>query len=199
MEAQWDAPTISAGDVLRAEIVAGTEIGLEAARHMAQGHLVPDRVALTAIESWLAVHSGAFVFDGFPRTLGQAAALDELLAQRKTPLTAVLWLELPLKQIEERVKRRVACKRCGRSFQLGMQVQSHAEVCPMCGGELTIRSDDNPATLANRMEQYREHTQPVMDYYKKRGLLRRIDANGTPEEVFARIETAANVKLEVIA
>lgn len=201
MAERWDAPTVSAGDMLRAEIADGTEIGKEAARHMDHGRLVPDNVALASIESWLAAHRGAFVFDGFPRTLGQAEALDTLLARRQSPLTAVLWLELPLAQIEERVSRRVVCQRCGRSFQVGVQVQSRQEACPVCGGELTVRSDDNSAMLTNRMEQYREHTQPVMDHYGKRGLLRRIDAGGTPEEVFARIEaaTGAAVNLEVPA
>lgn len=201
MAERWDAPTVSAGEVLRAEIAAGTELGREAARHMDHGRLVPDSVALASIESWLTAHRGAFVFDGFPRTLGQAEALDFLLARRHSPLTAVLWLELPVEQIEERVSRRVVCKKCGRSFQVGSQVQSREEACPVCGGELTVRSDDNSAMLANRMEQYREHTQPVMDYYEKRGLLRRIDASGTPDEVFARIEaaTSANVNLEVTA
>lgn len=195
MAERWDAPTVSAGDVLRAEIAAGTEIGEEAARHMDHGRLVPDSVALASIESWLAAHRGAFVFDGFPRTLGQAEALDTLLARRESPLTAVLWLELPTEQIEERVSRRLVCQKCGRSFQVGTQVQSREEACPVCGGELTVRSDDNSAMLANRMEQYREHTQPVMDYYEERGLLRRIDASGTPEEVFARIAAATGTNL----
>lgn len=201
MAERWGAPVVSAGDVLRAEIAAGTPLGKEAARAMEFGRLVPDRVAVASVESWLDAHREAFVFDGFPRTVGQADALDEVLVRRASPLTAVLWLELPVEQIEERVCRRVVCQDCGRSFQTGLHVAGKEAACPVCGGALTIRSDDNLAMLTNRMQQYREHTQPVMDYYEDQGLLRRIEASGTPEEVFARIETVVqiNVDLEVNA
>ena len=175
---------------MRAEIAAGTPLGQEAARYMEDGCLVPDRVALASVESWLEAHRNAFVFDGFPRTVGQAEALHGLLVRRGSPLTAVIWLELPVTAIEERVGRRVVCADCGRSFQVGTQVASREEACPECGGRLTVRHDDDPIKLAKRMEQYREHTWPVMHYYEKQGLLRRIEAGGTPDEVFARIENA---------
>ena len=190
MAERWNAPTVSAGDMLRAEIAAGSDIGKEAARHMDQGHLVPDDVALASVESWLNAQQGSFVFDGFPRTVGQAKALDVLLVARGTPLTAALWLELSAELIAERVSRRVVCRSCGRSFQVGLHVGRREGVCPVCGGELTVRGDDNNAMLTNRMKQYGEYTRPVMDYYEAGGLLRRIDANGAPEEVFARIEEA---------
>lgn len=199
MAERWDAPTVSVGDVLRAEIAAGTPLGQEAARHMEHGRLVPDAVAIASVESWLDAHRDAFVFDGFPRTLGQAMALDEALAKRQAPLTTVIWLELSTALIEERVSRRVVCKDCGRSFQIGLHVASREDVCPVCGGPLRVRTDDNSAMLATRMEQYREHTQPVMDYYLERGMLRHINANGTPEEVFARIEAATAVGLNLEA
>ncbi len=197
MTERWGAAVVSAGDVLRAEIAAGTPLGQEAAREMDQGRLVPDRVAIAAVESWLDAHRDAFIFDGFPRTVGQAEALDAVLVRRQSPLTAVLWLELPVAQIEERVSHRVVCKECGRSFQVGLHVASQSAACPVCGGALTVRSDDNSAMLTNRMEQYRAHTQPVMDYYEGQRLLQRIDASGTPEDVFARIETAVQAKVVV--
>ena len=92
--------------------------------------------------------------------------------------------------IEERVSRRVVCADCGRSFQVGQHVENREQVCPVCGGKLTVRHDDDPVKLAERMEQYRLHTEPVMGYYEQQGLLRRIEATGTPDEVFARIENA---------
>lgn len=192
MMERWGASVVSVGEVLRAEIAAKTPLGVEAATYMDHGRLVPDRVALASIESWLDEHQAAFVFDGFPRTLGQAEALDALLDRRNVPLTAVLWLELSHELIGLRVSRRVVCEKCGRSFQVGFHVESRGETCPVCGGKLVARVDDDPATLANRMEQYREHTEPVMHYYEQRGLLRRIEASGTPDEVFAQIETVVN-------
>ncbi len=193
MAEHWGAAVVSVGDVLRAEIAAGTELGREAAREMEHGRLVPDRVAIASVESWLDAHREAFVFDGFPRTVGQAEALDEVLVRRRSPLTAVLWLELPVALIEERVSRRVVCQSCGRSFQVGLHVASREDACPVCGGVLTVRSDDNSAMLTNRMEQYRAHTQPVMDFYEAKGMLRKIEASGTPDEVFTQIEAATGI------
>ena len=190
MMERWGAAVVSAGDMLRAEIAAGTPLGLEAAGYMDHGGLVPDRVAIDAVESWLEAHRSAFVFDGFPRTVGQAEALHSLLVRRRCPLTAVLWLELPVAMIEERVSRRVVCADCGRSFQVGAHVANREQACPACGGKLIVRHDDDPVKLVKRMEQYRLHTEPVMNYYEAQGLLRRVEAEGTPDEVFARIEEA---------
>ena len=190
MMERWDAAVVSTGDVLRVEIAAGSLLGKEAAQYMDHGRLVPDRVALAATASWLNDHQGSFVFDGFPRTVGQAEALQELLHRRGASLTAALWLELPLTRIQERVSKRVVCRDCGRSFQVGMHVASREQSCPACGGKLMVRHDDDPAKLANRMEQYRRHTEPVMHYYEEKGLLRRIKADGAPDEVLGWIEEA---------
>ena len=195
MEERWQVPVVSVGEVLRKEISEDTAIGREAASFIDFGRLVPDRVAVAAVEAWLKAGGAgeAFVFDGFPRTVGQAQALDEVLARLGTPLTAVIWLELDEQAIAERVGRRVTCSDCGRSFQIGWQVTSREDACPACGGKLTVRKDDDPATLAERMEQYRQHTAPVKDFYEARGLLRVIEGGPTPEKVFANIEaTTAN-------
>ena len=219
---RWQVPVVSAGDVLRSEIAAGTPLGQEAARYMNHGSLVPDRVALASVEGWLSTHGDEFVFDGFPRTVGQAEALDRLLARRSASssapvdgdhrapsgggasndgarrplatfgLTAVIWLELSVALIEHRVSQRVVCADCGRSFQVGTHVAGRDAVCPVCGGVLTTRHDDDPEKLATRMIAYKESTAPLMAYYEQRGLLRRIDAARTPDEVFAQIETATH-------
>ena len=200
MEEQWRVPVVSVGDVLRKEIANGSPVGHEAASHMDYGRLVPDRVAVAAVEAWLGAGTGeSFVFDGFPRTVGQARALDEVLARHREPLTAALWLELDEAAITHRVSRRVTCTDCGRSFQVGWHVAGHADACPVCGGRLTVRKDDDPATLLSRMEQYKEHTAPVKDFYGARGLLRVIDAARTPEEVFAEIERASATPQEAAA
>ena len=157
---------------------------------MDHGNLVPDRVAIAATESWLNAHPQSFVFDGFPRTVGQAEALEEVLQRRGLSLDAVLWLDLPVEMISHRVSRRVVCADCGRSFQLGTHIESREQVCPVCGGKLIVRPDDDPEKLATRMEQYALHTEPVRHFYDRKGLLRQIEAVGPTEEVFARIEEA---------
>ena len=199
MMERWGIPVVSVGDVLRSEIAAGTALGQEAARYMEHGSLVPDRVALTSVEGWLKAHGDQFVFDGFPRTVGQAEALATILAHRDAPLTAVLWLELAVSLIEHRVSRRVVCADCSRSFQIGMHVAGRHEVCPVCGGMLTTRHDDDPEKLATRMIAYNESTAPLMDYYEPRGLLHRIDAAQTPDEVFTQIEAATSAEAGAIA
>ncbi len=200
MEERWQVPVVSVGDVLRKEIASGSAIGREAASSMDFGRLVPDRVAVAAVEAWLDGGAGeSFVFDGFPRTVGQAQALEEALARHGEPLTVALWLELDDEAIAHRVSRRVTCADCGRSFQIGWHVGGHTDACPVCGGKLTVRKDDDPATLANRMEQYRQHTEPVKDFYAARGLLRVIEAGRPPEDVFSEIEKATAIPQEAAA
>lgn len=226
---RWRVPVVSAGDVLRSEIAAGTPLGQEAARYMDHGSLVPDHVALAAVEGWLGKHGQEFVFDGFPRTVGQAEALETILARRHTSasgkadddlraplpdvptphgarrlpstfgLTAVLWLELPVALIQQRVSQRVVCVDCGRSFQVGTHVAGREAVCPVCGGALAIRHDDDPGKLATRMIAYDKSTAPLMAYYERRGLLRRIDAAQTADEVFSQIENATSADARMAA
>ena len=189
MQTHWGVAVTSVGEVLRQEAAAGSALGREAAKFTDAGELVPDRLALASIAAWLDAHPDAFVFDGFPRTVGQAQALAKILAERQKALTAVLWLEVPLDVIQDRVSRRLVCSVCGRTFSVGWEVTHRDAPCPVCGGKLQIRHDDDPATLSRRMEQYREHTEPLLDFYEQRRLLRRIDAQQPPEKVFAQIET----------
>ena len=184
---RWHVPVVSAGDVLRTEIAANTPLGQEAARYMNDGGLVPDHVALASMESWLDAHGDEFVFDGFPRTVGQAEALERILASRDRALTGVLWLEVSPEETAQRVSRRVVCTSCGRSFQVGWHVNDRQAACPECGGKLVTRHDDDPVTLERRMTEYAEHTRPLKKYYETRGLLRPIDAGRPPEEVFELI------------
>ncbi len=189
---RWGVPVTSIGEMLRNEIAAGTPLGARAAVYMTNSSLVPDEIALQVVENWMAGHGDAFVFDGFPRTVGQAEALDALLARRGTPLQAVLWLELDRSVIEDRIRRRVICRQCGRTFRVGWQVPAAAGLCPVCGGALGVRDDDDSATLAHRMEQYAEHTEPLLAFYEERRLLRRINAGLEAEEVFFQIEAVTH-------
>lgn len=192
MNARWGVPVTSIGEMLRHEIVAGTPLGVRAAGFMSNSSLVPDDVALQVVENWMTGHGDSFVFDGFPRTVGQAEALDTFLASRGTPLQAVLWLELDRASIEARVRLRVICRRCGRTFQVGGQAPSAGGPCPVCGSPLSVRDDDDPATLAHRMEQYARHTEPLLKFYEERHLLRRINAGLEAEEVFVQIEATTH-------
>jgi adenylate kinase len=190
MQRAWGVAVTSVGEVLRQQAAAGTTLGLEAAAYLNAGELVPDRVALSSVAGWLDDHRDGFVFDGFPRTVGQSQALEQILDERATPLTAVLWLEVAPRVIADRVSRRLVCAACGRTFGLGWQVADRAAPCPVCGGALQCRHDDDPATLARRLEQYREHTEPLLDFYAQRRLLRRIDAGQPADSVFVQIEAA---------
>lgn len=199
MNERWHVPVVSAGDVLRSEIAANTPLGQEAARYMTDGGLVPDRVALASVEGWLGTHGEEFVFDGFPRTAGQAEMLDTILTQHGRALTAVLWLEVDAEEIAQRVSRRVVCADCGRSFQVGFHVADRQSACPVCGGRLTTRHDDDPATLVRRMTLYAEHTKPLKAYYETRGLLHVIEAARPPENVFEQIcEATGMTRVEAI-
>ena len=190
---RWRLPVVSAGDVLRAEIAAGTPRGQEAARYMNDGGLVPDAVAVGAVEGWLTAHGDEFVFDGFPRTVGQADALEAMLAKYDRSLTAVLWLEITPEEIAHRVSRRVVCADCGRSFQVGSHVADRQAACPVCGGKLTVRRDDAAAALTRRLEEYNAHTRPLKAHYEARGLLHHIDAGQPTENVFEQICDAAGL------
>lgn len=199
MMERWRVPVVSAGDLLRSEIAANSPLGQEAAGYMNHGGLVPDDVALAAVEGWLDTHGEAFVFDGFPRTVGQAEMVETILAARGRALTAVIWLEVNATEIARRVSRRVVCADCGRSFQVGWHVNDRAAACPVCGGRLTARADDDPETLARRMTMYADHTQPLKAYYETRGLLHVIDAGQPPETVFEQVcEVSGMNRVEAI-
>lgn len=190
MTERWGVPVTSIGGMLRGEVAAGTPLGARAAGYMTDSSLVPDAIALQVVENWMMGHGDSFVFDGFPRTVGQAETLETLLARRNTPLQGVLWLELARADIERRASQRVICRGCGRTFRVGGQVPAAEGTCPVCRGPLSGREDDDPATLAHRMEQYAEHTEPLRRFYEERHLLRRINAGREAEEVFFQIEAA---------
>ncbi|MBV9126948.1 MAG: nucleoside monophosphate kinase [Verrucomicrobia bacterium] len=191
MAEAWHLPITSTGEILRRESTLGTPLGLETDRYTSLGQLVPDEVVIASIADWLDANADAgFILDGTPRTLGQATALDALLEKRGTPLTDAVFLDVPPAVIEDRVRLRLMCARCGRTFRLGWQVREKTAACPQCGGTLERRKDDDPTTLAERMSAYAEKTAPLVQFYDARGLLRRIAADQAVEKVFAQIAAA---------
>jgi adenylate kinase len=173
--------------MLREEKAAGTTLGIEADKLTSRGQLVPDDTINQLVGRWLEKRDSQFVFDGYPRSRGQAEALETMLTQRSTPLDLVLSFKADLKTLQQRVENRLVCSSCGRNFSIGLHVADAEASCPRCGASLTRRADDTPVTLALRMQEYAAKTEPLIGYYAKRGLLRGVDATRAPERVFASV------------
>jgi adenylate kinase len=179
-------PHISTGDILRANVKAGTPLGTEAKSYMDAGDLVPDEVIIGMVASRLDEDDAAngFLFDGFPRTVPQANALEELLIGRETPLDVVLRLAVAKDEVVNRLTGRRTCSGCGRIFHLVYDPPSTEGRCDDCGGELTQRDDDTESVVLNRLEVYAAQTEPLEHFYWERGLLRDVEAVGTMDEVY---------------
>jgi len=189
IKARYGIPSASTGAMLRAEMRMGTPLGIEADRVTRGGSMVPDAMVIGIVDTWLSTHSEGFVFDGFPRTVSQAEALDQMLARRQAALDVVLFFDITHQTIFERVMNRLTCSKCGRSFAIGLHVESAQARCPGCGGELIRRSDDTAEALEQRILEYREKTEPLVVYYRQRGLLWPLRKAARPEGVFAEVQT----------
>ena len=184
-------PHISTGDILRAAVKAGTELGATAKRFMDSGELVPDDVVIGIIRERLAEPDAArgFMLDGFPRTLEQAVALDGMLEDAGRSLTTVLLIDVPEEELVQRLAGRRACRSCGRGYNVVFDPPKVEGVCDACGGELFQRDDDNEATVRNRLSVYRRQTEPLVDYYRGKGILATVYGGGrVPDEVYADVE-----------
>ncbi|MEI6561165.1 MAG: nucleoside monophosphate kinase [Verrucomicrobiota bacterium] len=184
---RYGIASASPGAMLRDEMRRGTPLGLEADRMTRDGSMVPDAMVIQLVGNWLSAHSTGFVFDGFPRTVAQADALDQMLSERQSALDAVLFFDITAETAFERVMNRLTCTQCARSFAVGLHLESAQARCPECGGELGHRSDDTPEALERRIAQYREKTEPLVEYYQRRGLLWTLRAADDPAEVSAQI------------
>ncbi|MCC5948886.1 MAG: adenylate kinase [Nitriliruptoraceae bacterium] len=186
----YGIPHISTGDILRANVKAGTDLGVEAKRFMDAGDLVPDDVIVGMVGGRLDEDdaSSGFLFDGFPRTVPQAQSLEDLLIGRETPLDVVVRMSVAKDDIVTRLTGRRTCAQCGRIFHLVFDPPTDAARCDDCQGELTQRDDDTEDVVLNRLEVYAAQTEPLEHFYWERGLLRDAEANGAPDEVFASIQ-----------
>lgn len=169
--------------MLREEKARGSAVGVEADRWTSQGNLVPDELALRLVWSWIDGRK-RFILDGFPRTVGQATAFDQGLAEREQPLDAVYFLNLPDSVVQERMTSRLTCEKCGAVFNEKFHGLTGGASCPQCGGVLGRRSDDTFEALSHRLSVYRELTIPVADHYRAKGLLQEIDVRPHREAVF---------------
>jgi adenylate kinase len=193
---QEHIPQISTGDLLRAAVARGTELGRQAREAMDGGRLVADELVLGLIRERLAERDArrGFILDGFPRNLAQAQALDQLLATLRQPLDAVVQLEVDYGELVRRISGRRTCADCGRVFNLFTSPGQLSEngPCPRTGAphRLIQRPDDNEATVTERLRVYDEQTRPLIEFYRARGLLRAINAEGAVDEVTRRLEQA---------
>lgn len=189
---QYGVPTISTGDILRAEVAQGSQLGRKAKQYMDEGKLVPDDVILEMIEQRLRADDCArgFLLDGFPRTRAQAEGLDVMLQRFGWKLDGVLKLDVDEEEIVRRLTSRRVCSRCGKIFNLVTDPPPANGRCPNCNGEVIQRSDDTEETVRNRLRVYEEQTRPLVDFYRDRGLLVTVNGQGSIEEVRERIAQA---------
>jgi adenylate kinase len=185
---RWGIPHISTGDILRANVREGTPLGAEAKRFMDAGDLVPDEVIIGMVGTRLTEPDTAagFLFDGFPRTVPQAKALEALINERDTPIDVVLRLVVDHDDVVERLTGRRTCAGCGRIFHVLTDPPSEEGRCDDCGGDIVQRDDDREEVVLNRLEVHRTQTAPLEQFYWERGLLRDIRAVGTVDEVTER-------------
>ena len=189
---RYGVPQYSTGDMLRAAIAAGTSTGRLAQSFMAQGALVPDEVVVGIIGETLesAGRGRGFILDGFPRTVAQADALGVMLDGRGERLDRVVKLDVPDALVLSRLAGRLTCPRDQSTYHPVSLPPREAGRCDRCGDALVQRPDDTAEAITKRLVAYAQWTAPVADYYEERGLLRRVDAVGTPDEVFGRVTAA---------
>jgi adenylate kinase len=180
--------------MLRAAAKAGTCLGRKAQRYMDRGALVPDDVMIDIIRERLQKPDCArgFILDGFPRTIVQAKALEELLESLHIPLDYVVNVEVPVEEILRRLSGRLTCQHCGSMFNLSLNPPKVTGRCDYCGGPLIQRTDDRAEAVHERLSVYRESTQPLVDYYRSRGILKTVDGMGTIDEIAKRIQEAVS-------
>jgi adenylate kinase len=185
-------PQISTGDMLRQAVAAGTRFGLKAKSTMEAGELVPDEIVLGIISERLAEPDAkeGFILDGFPRTTQQALDLEELLDNLGTPLDAAVLLDVHFDSLMKRLTGRRTCSLTGKLLNIYFSPQEELDACVEAGGELIQREDDNEETISHRLEVYHESTEPLIEFYNKRDQLRRVDAEGSADEVYERLTTA---------
>jgi adenylate kinase len=194
IKAKYPYAHISTGDMFRAAVNKGTKMGKEAQKYMSEGKLVPDEVTIGIVEERLKEDDcrEGFLLDGFPRTIVQAEALDELMAAMDRKIDCVINISVPESVLIDRMVGRVSCKNCGTVYNLKFNPPLQADQCDKCGGNLVQRSDDNSETAVNRLKVYFEQTSPLLEYYNNHGLLVNIDGNRDSKLVFQDVVSVLN-------
>jgi adenylate kinase len=183
-------PHISTGDMLRAAVREGTELGVMAKRVMDEGGLVGDEIMVGIVRERLSQSDAlgrGYILDGFPRTVGQAQALDEITAE--LPIDVVLDLDVPREMVLQRISSRRVCRDCGTNY-VARGDEKLPWICEVCGGDVMQRDDDTPAAVEHRLDLYEEQTSPLIQYYGDNGRLAVVDGDAHPDEVFRRLTLA---------
>lgn len=186
---KYGVPHISTGDIFRANIKNGTELGMEAKKYMDQGLLVPDELTVRILLDHVAQDDckNGYVLDGFPRTIPQAEVLDSELTKLGDHIDYAINVDVPDENIVKRMSGRRACLTCGATYHIEHVPPKKEGICDVCGSELVLRDDDKPETVKNRLNVYHEQTQPLIDFYTEKGVLKTVDGTVPMEEVFAAI------------
>ena len=189
--AKYEIPHISTGDIFRANIKNGTELGKKAKQYMDQGALVPDELTCDLVMDRIQQDDckNGFVLDGFPRTIPQAEALDAALGKINEKMDYAIDVDVPDENIVNRMSGRRACLNCGATYHLISIPPKVEGICDRCGSEIVLREDDKPETVQKRLKVYHEQTQPLIDYYKNQGILKSVDGTQPMDEVFKAIVT----------
>lgn len=186
---KYNVPHISTGDIFRANIKNGTELGMEAKKYMDQGLLVPDELTVKILLDRVAKEDceGGYVLDGFPRTIPQAQVLDKALAELDDAIDYAIDVDVPDDNIVRRMSGRRACVSCGATYHMEHVPPKEEGVCDRCGNGLILRDDDKPETVLNRLKVYHDQTQPLIQFYEEKGILKTVDGTKPMQEVFDAI------------
>ncbi|MCD7807047.1 MAG: adenylate kinase [Lachnospiraceae bacterium] len=186
---KYGIPHVSTGDIFRANIKNGTELGMEAKKYMDQGALVPDELTVKILLDRVAQPDceNGYVLDGFPRTIPQAEVLDRALSEMGDAVDYAVNVDVPDENIVRRMSGRRACLSCGATYHVEHIPPKKEGICDVCGQPLVLRDDDKPETVKNRLKVYHEQTQPLIDFYSQKGILRTVDGTVDMKDVFAAI------------
>jgi adenylate kinase len=199
LQEDFRLPYYATGDILRAAVRDGTDLGREAKEYMDRGDLVPDEVIVGVIAERVASPEAAdgFILDGFPRTIPQAEALEAKMSELDREVTAAVLFDVSDEEVVRRLGGRRTCVKNGHVFHVEFDPPKNEGICDVCGARLEVREDDKPEVIRHRLEQYHEKTAPLISYYEGRGLLKRVDGALPPDDVGDRIRALiATLKME---
>jgi len=199
LQEDFHLPYYATGDILRAAVRDGTDLGRQAKEYMDRGDLVPDEVIVGVIGERIAGAEAkdGFILDGFPRTTGQADALDSKLEELRRGLTAAILIDVDAEEVVRRLGGRRTCVKEGHVFHVEFDPPKNEGICDVCGARLEVRDDDKPDVIRHRLAQYHEKTEPLLERYDDAGLLRRVDGSLAPDDVGDRIRALlATLRLE---
>lgn len=194
---EYNLNHISTGDIFRANISQETELGLQAKAYAEQGKLVPDEITNKMVKDYLATLSdkkNGYLLDGYPRTLDQAKAFEEMTDGTDLAVDVILAMDVPTDVLTRRITGRRTCKDCGEIYNIYSKPTKVEGVCDRCGGVLTQRKDDNEESLKVRLDEYSNNTEPVIDYYEKKNMVSHINADASMDEIWSSVKEALKNK-----